>query len=144
MKTESEVLHAARRLGDLAAQLVAVVETETQAMRAHSGPNDPDGLERLALAYRATFEALTRDPERLRALPGDVLDTLKRDGVRLAEALRTHQQVLSAFKDMTEGLAQALVEEVARQRRQAAGYGGDGAGLGAQATARPIAVDRSA
>ena len=77
------------------------------------------------------------------APPPELLKRLRERTVTLHETLAQHEKALNAVKIVTEGLVQAMAEEVVRQRGGDTSYGASGervapGGLG------PAVLDRSA
>jgi hypothetical protein len=71
------------------------------------------------------------------------MSELKRATETLHSAMADHENALNALKLVTEGLVQAMAEEVSRQRGAAPGYGASGS-MEAAAGPIPTIVDRSA
>lgn len=140
----SDAMEVARRLRAASAALCERIAREAEMIRSGRAPNQGDAIEGLAAEYRAAFDVFAKAPEQLEKLPGSIRVGLREDAERLKAALEAHAAALSAFKDVTEGLAQALADEIARQRRMGGGYDSFGAGAGARDTGSPIALDRSA
>jgi hypothetical protein len=98
---------------------------------------------RLANAYRLELARIQQEPDLLKGAPAPLLSRLRQGTVRLHEALAQHEVALSAVRIVTEGLVQAMAEEVVRQRSGSANYSADGA-LEKKPGPRPAIVDRNA
>jgi hypothetical protein len=98
---------------------------------------------RLANAYRLELARIEQEPELIKAAPKPLLDTLKKRTVALNDALARHDTALGALKLVSEGLMQAMAEEVARQRSRSDNYTANGA-LNAPGGPRPAILDRTA
>lgn len=67
-------------------------------------------------AYRLELARVKQEPSLIDPAPPALLVQLRAKTVRLHEALAAHEIALGAVKLITEGLVQAMAEEVARQR----------------------------
>lgn len=98
----------------------------------------------LANTYRFEMQRVQADPSLLRGADPHLIDELIAGGARLRAALDHHQHTISILKTVSEGLAEAMAQEVSRQIAPAASYGAQGAiklpGQGNPA----VAVDRRA
>jgi hypothetical protein len=127
-------------------RLTALVELETQRMEARQPPLDGVEAEektRLANAYRLELARVKQDRSLIEGAPPPLLAQLRQSTVILHEKLAAHETALNAVKIVSEGLVQAMAEEVVRQRGGDAHYGANGErvapnGLG------PAVLDRSA
>lgn len=129
----------------LTERLAALVEDETRRIEARE-PSAPAELveekERLANAYRLELARIKQDRALIDAAPRSLLDTLKRNTLRLQAALEAHEIALGAVKVVAEGLVQAMAEEIHRQRQGARPYGANGAPSAGGPS--PVALDRTA
>lgn len=127
-------------------RLTAMVVEETRRIDTRQPPLD--GLEaeeknRLANAYRLELARIKQEPSLIQAAPQPLLQQLRRRTEALHAHLAKHELSLNAVKIISEGLVQAMAEEVMRQRNSAAGYGAHG-GPAAPSGPSPAVVDRSA
>lgn len=139
--------------GDRAEQLVliterltALIEDETQRIDTRQPPVEGDIAEeknRLANTYRLELARIKQDPELLRGAPPKALAALKQRTVTLHESLARHEAALNAVKLVSEGLVQAMAEEVFRQRSSMSGYAPNG-GMSTPVSPRPAIMDRKA
>jgi hypothetical protein len=138
---------------DRAEQLLAVTERltvliseETRRIDAREPPlegAEADEKNRLANAYRLELARIKQDRSLIEGAPPAVLAKLKQSTLVLHEALGAHDIALNAVKAITEGLVQALAEEVVRQRGGGANYGANGAPAGPSGPS-PAILDRNA
>jgi vacuolar-type H+-ATPase subunit F/Vma7 len=127
-------------------RLIEYIAEETRRIDAREPPLEgaaADEKNRMANAYRLELARIKQDRTLLEGAPQTVLDQLKKRTTALHEHLAQHEMALGAVKLITEGLVQAMAEEIARQRGGAAGYGAQGT---PQAPVGPIPtiIDRSA
>ena len=138
---------------DRAEQLIALTERlgvlvarETDRIRARlpllEGA-EAEEKHRLANAYRLELARLQQEPALIKAARQPLLDALKKRTAALNEALARHDAALNAVKLVSEGLVQAMAEEIARQRSRSDNYSASGA-LNAPLGPRPAILDRSA
>ena len=111
-------------------RLTALIDGETARIQARQPL--PEGAEaeeksRLANAYRLELARIKQDPDLIREAPAKALDILKQRTLLLHETLARHETALNAVKLLSEGLVQAMAEEIVRQRGGAANYGAKGA-----------------
>jgi hypothetical protein len=126
-------------------RLSAIVAEETRRIEARLPPLDGAEAEekhRLANAYRLELARIKHDRSLIAGAPGDLLTRLRRQTETLHEALAAHDIALGAVKLVSEGLVQAMAEEVARQRAGDANY--DARGAAARGGPSPALLDRSA
>jgi len=126
-------------------RLTGLAEAETRRIEAREAldPAESEEKQRLANAYRLELARIKQDPSLIESAPPALLTQLRASTVTLNEALARHELALGAVKLVTEGLVQAMAEEVVRQRGGDAAYGASGElvapnGLG------PAVLDRSA
>jgi hypothetical protein len=127
-------------------RLTALITEETRRIDAREPPLDGAEAEeknRLANAYRLELARIKQDRALIDSAKPATLAQLRGNTVKLHEALEAHEIALSAVKTVTEGLVQAIAEEVVRQRTGAAPYGAAGAPVQSHGP-RAAIVDRSA
>lgn len=130
----------------LTERLTTLIGAEAQRIEARLPPLDgAEGEEktRLANVYRLELARIKQDPGLIEGAPPPLLAQLRRTTVTLHETLAAHETALNAVKMVSEGLVQAMAEEVVRQRGGDAAYGAKGElvapnGLG------PAVLDRNA
>lgn len=130
----------------LTERLGALVTQEAERMEARLpllDGADAEEKNRLANVYRLELARVQQEPDLIKAAPKPLLDALKKRTVALNEALARHEAALNAMKVVSEGLVQAMAEEVARQRSRSDNYTANGA-LNAPAGPRPAILDRTA
>lgn len=139
-------LHA-EDAADRVQQLIALTERLTAAMTedladfdARRPPNAARAAEtgRLANMYRHESARVRRDPSLLAAAPAEARAELTHATQTFEAVLGRHAHAIAAAKTITEGLVQAIAEELASARGDGAAYG-PRAGKGA---ARPIALNK--
>jgi len=127
-------------------RLAAIVAEETQRIEARQPPlegPDADEKNRLANTYRLELARIKQDPALIQAAPPALLQRLKQRTLALHECLAKHELSLNAVKIISEGLVQAMAEEIVRQRNGASNYGSSGAPA-APAGPSPAVLDRNA
>jgi hypothetical protein len=127
-------------------RLTALVAEDTRRIEARQPPasgTEADEKTRLANAYRLELARIKDDRNLIADAPPALLAQLKQSTVTLHETLAAHERALSAVKVITEGLVQAMAEEVVRQRGGGASYGARG-GIEAPSAPIPAIVDRNA
>lgn len=127
-------------------RLAALIAEETRRIEARLPPLDgAEGEEkaRLSNAYRLELTRIKHDRSLIEAAPPELLTTLRAKTAALHEALDAHETSLGAVKIITEGLVQAMAEEVVRRREGDANYAANG-GLAAPVGPGPALLDRSA
>ena len=141
--------HAAERadqLGLVTERLAALIEEETRRMEARLPlleGGEKDEKNRLANAYRLELARVKQDPDLIRDAPAAALEMLKHRTLALHETLARHEAALNAVKLVSEGLVQAMAEEVVRQRKGSTNYSARGA-LSEPASPRSAILDRRA
>lgn len=126
-------------------RLRALIVEETRRIEARQPPLDGADAEernRLANAYRLELARIKHDPALIEGAPPQSLALLRTSTEHLNAALADHEAALGAIKLVTEGLVQAMADEIARQRSGAQNYGARGA-LSPRPAA-PAVLDRSA
>lgn len=130
----------------LTERLSALIGEETQLIDARRPPLEGEKAEeknRLANAYRLELARVKQDKSLIDAAPPAMLAALKVQTQALHEAMEKHEQALAAVKAVSEGLVNAMAEEVVRQRGGEAGYGAGGA-QAKPAGPTPALIDRNA
>lgn len=141
--------HAADRVEQLVLvteRLTTLIEQETARIEARLPLLDGAEAEeknRLANAYRLEFARVQQDPDLVKVAPRPLLDRLRLKTASLNAVLARHEAALNAVKLVSEGLVQAMAEEIARQRSQLDNYSASGARNGAPGP-RPAILDRTA
>ena len=138
---------AADRAGQLLAlteELTGLVERETELIRTRQPL--PDGAaasdkQRLVNAYRLEMARIREDKSLIAGAPEPLRDHLKAATARMQSALALHEAALAAVKAVTEGLVQAMAEEIQRLRA-GAGYGANG--IAAAGGPAPVALNQTA
>jgi len=97
----------------------------------------------LANRYRIEMTRVKAEPASLRGADQRVLEDLLAAGAQLRTLLDRRQRELAALKTISEGLAEAMAQEAARQMAPPTAYGQGGA-LRAGANAPAVAVNRQA
>lgn len=127
-------------------RLTAMVGEETRRIDAREPPMEgaeADEKNRLANAYRLELARIKQDPSLIQSAPQPLLATLRQRTEELHAQLAKHELSLNAVKVISEGLVQAMAEEVVRQRNNNSGYGARGTPA-ASAGPNPAVLDRSA
>ncbi len=127
-------------------RLTELVADETRRIEARAPPlagAEADEKNRLANAYRLELARIKQDDSLVKGAAPRLLADLAACTKHLRETLAEHELALGAVKIITEGLVQAMAEEVVRQRGGAAGYGAKGE-LERPGGPSPAIVDRSA
>ena len=106
------------------------------------GAGASDELRRLANAYRLEMAQIRDDRSLIDGAPLALRRQLETATQTLQSALDGYMTSLSAVRVVTEGLVQAVAEEMQRTNRPPSGYGASGGY--AAATPVAIAVDRRA
>lgn len=126
-------------------RLRALIVEETRRIEARQPPLDGAEAEersRLANAYRLELARIKHEPGLIEGAPPQSLALLRTRTEQLNAALAEHETALGAIKLVTEGLVQAMADEIARQSSAAQGYGARGA-LSPRSSA-PAVLDQSA
>ena len=126
-------------------RLTALIEEETRRIESRQYPlsgAEADEKSRLVNAYRLEMTRIGHDRSLIEGASPALLERLRAQTALLHERLALHEEALGAIKIITEGLVQAMAEEVVRQRGGGAGYSANGA-LGTQKAPQPALVDRS-
>lgn len=126
---------------------LAQVTEETGAQLAQSAAIPAPLLEEqiaLANTYRFEMQRIQADPALLRGADPRLIDDLIAGGARLRAALDRHQHTIAVLKSVSEGLAEAMAQEVTRQITPAASYGAQGVIKLPDQGHPAVAVDRRA
>lgn len=127
-------------------RLTAIITEETRRIDAREPPLDgeaADERQRLANAYRLEMARIRADRSMIESAPPALLDQLRTQTEALHLAFDRHEIALNGVKIVTEGLVQAMAEEIVRQQAGSANYGAGGA-IEAPAGPTPTVLDRSA
>lgn len=127
-------------------RLTELIGEEARRIEARESPLDGAAAEernRLANAYRLELGRIKHEPALIATAPSPLLDELRAKTTALNTTLAHHETALAAVKAVTEGLVQAMAEEVTRQRGGANGYGESGM-LSRPIGPAPTILDRSA
>lgn len=136
----------AEQLAMVTERLTVLIAGETRRLRGRQAPLDGAEAEeriRLANAYRLELARIKQDPTLIEGVPAQLHARLKQATLELQSALEEHETELGALKLVTEGLVQAMAEEVTRQRAGSRNYGARG-GIQAAPGPSPALIDRSA
>ena len=104
---------------------------------------EADEKNRLANAYRLELARIKQEPSLIQAAPQPLLQKLRARTEALHAHLAKHELSLNAVKIISEGLVQAMAEEIVRQRNSAANYSAQG-GHTTPVSPTPAVVDRNA
>jgi thioesterase domain-containing protein len=127
-------------------RLSAMVAEETRRIDAREPPMEgaeADEKNRLANAYRLELARIKQEPSLIQAAPQPLLQKLRARTEALHAHLAKHELSLNAVKIISEGLVQAMAEEIVRQRNSAANYSAQGAHT-TPVSPTPAVVDRNA
>lgn len=136
----------AEQLIALTERLTALVDEETRRIEARQAPlsgAEAEEKNRLANAYRLELARIKQDPSLIHGAPERLLGQLRRGTEHMQARMAAHETALGALKIVSEGLVQAMAEEVNRQRGASRGYGARGA-VGTPVGPNPALIDRSA
>ena len=136
----------AEQLALITERLTALIADETALIETRRPLPEGEAAEeknRLANAYRLELARLKQHPDLLKGAPPALLERLRADTVAMNDMLAKHDVALSAVRVVTEGLVQAMAEEVVRQRNSTGNYSPAGS-LASNAGPRPAIIDRSA
>jgi hypothetical protein len=97
----------------------------------------------LANAYRLEIARIQQEPALIESAPAALRHGLAAATQAMHAALDAHQAALAAVKEISEGLARAIAEEVAKQRAGPATYVAGG-GYSSTPAGPAIAMDRRA
>ena len=136
----------AEQLLALTQRLRALIAAEADAMRARLPLPDGPALEekqRLVNAYRLEMTRIAQDNALIATAPASTLNALRAATQSLQDALGRHDAELSAVRAISEGLVEAMAEDIARQESARAGYGAKG-GPAASQRAPAVVVNKTA
>lgn len=135
---------------DRVQQLITLTERLTAAIRQDLAdfearrPQDAaprvEETARLANIYRHESARVRRDPSLVAQAPEHARAELKRATKAFETVLARHVRAVEAAKVVTEGLVQAIAEELASKRAGAGAYGPKGGA--ARSTAAPLALNK--
>lgn len=134
----------AEQLLMLSERLAVMAEEANAALTAGDplGGAPSDEFLRLANAYRNEMARVREDPSLLAGLNEPLRRRLRDTTAALQEKLDRYTLALNAVRTITEGLLQAIAEELQKDARASAGYGASG-GYAAGGAA-PLALDKRA
>ncbi|WP_269716388.1 flagellar basal body protein [Caulobacter sp. NIBR2454] len=129
MTANSDVVVRAEALVNLTQRLTELLAQQAQAFetrRPHEAADTIEESAKLANVYRFESARLKRDPSVMNGAPPALRAQLLRVTEAFDAVLARHGRALEAAKTITEGLVQAIAEEVASQRSATGGYGSSG------------------
>lgn len=138
--------HRAEQLLTVTERLTALIAEDARRIEARVSPLDGAEAEekaRLSNLYRLELARVKHDRSLIEAAPPALLAQLKTATIAMHAELAAYELALGAVKLVTEGMVQAMAEEVVRQRGGAANYAPDG-GLASPVGPSPAVLDRSA
>ena len=127
-------------------RLAALAAEDTRRIEAHEllpGGAEADEKSRLANAYRLELARIKQDHTLIQDAPADLLAKLRESTTALHETLAAHELALNGVKIVSEGLVQAMAEEVSRQRGSGASYSSQGS-IETPTGPSPTVLDRRA
>jgi hypothetical protein len=130
----------------LTERLTKLLADQAVAFESHRPQDAAASMEettRLANAYRHEAKRLRENPEEVQSAPLELRRRLLRATEAFDAVVARQGRALHAAKTVTEGLVQAIAQEVVKQRASTAGYGPDGAKNLGQASAA-ITLNRRA
>lgn len=112
-----QLLAMSIRIGDaIEADIAALEQGKFGALKTA----DPD-LDRLCAIYGREIKALKSDGG-VQGVPASLVEKLRESGARLNGLLARHERLVGCMKNMSEGLVQAVAEEVQKTRERSAPY----------------------
>jgi hypothetical protein len=141
-----DATHRVEQMLLLSERLAALVEEDTRRIDARLPLQEGAPAEekaRLANAYRLELARIKQDPSLVEGAAPELLTQLRARTLSLQQILAAHEGALAALKLVSEGLVQAMAEEVVRQRSGDLHYGARGA-LASPASPAPAVLNRSA
>lgn len=135
----------ARQMTALTERLTERLAEETRCFEARRPQDAAPGIaetQDLANLYRRETARLKMDRGLMDGLPAAERDALIAATQAFEAVLARHQRALEAAKTITEGLVQAIAQEVAAARAQGTGYGAGG--RAAAADARAVTLNQTA
>ncbi|MFZ4069655.1 MAG: flagellar basal body protein [Caulobacterales bacterium] len=137
----------AQQLLALTERLTGLIQAEIVQLDAMKPPPvgpEADEKARLVNIYRHEMVRISQEPALIAAAPAATRAALRKATETLNATLDRHMISLTAQKEVSEGLVQAIAEEVGRHRAGPAAYTAAGSYRGAPASATAVAVNRSA
>jgi hypothetical protein len=134
----TQLIALTRRLTDLLAAETRAFE----ARRPHEAAVHVEEVGQLANVYRRESARLKDNPALLDGISPKLKDELMQATQTFEAVLARHGRALAAAKTITEGLVQAIAQEVAAARAKGAGYGPTARGRPADASA--VTLNRKA
>jgi uncharacterized protein involved in exopolysaccharide biosynthesis len=135
----AQLLAITDRLREVAAREVSLLSQglplEMQAQN--------EEMAQLVNAYRFEMLRIQEDPSRIGAASPEIRQQLQASTENLRNTLDVFNVALNAAREISEGLVQAMAEEVQRLQGRSAVYGSGGA-YSAQQGAAPMTLDRTA
>lgn len=113
----------------LTRRLTELMVTETEALKARqldASSRDWAEKERLAHTYRMEMLDLGKKGDELARMPAELRKTLFETTRRFQEVLADHDKALTAMREVSEGLVEAIAREVANETSGPRGYGAQG------------------
>jgi hypothetical protein len=134
----------AEQIQALTQRLTLLVQSECADIDARRPPaaDAAEERQRLAGLYRQEMSRIAQDPSRLAGLRPPQRAALQHATRSLTQALEIHALKVGALKEVTEGLVEAIAQEVARAQRPAT-YDNSGYRARGAATAS-VAVNQQA
>jgi hypothetical protein len=114
-----QLLAISKRLADAIAADIAALE---QGAFGNLTTTDPE-VARLCALYGREVTALKASGG-IKNMPEQLIATLKDSGGRLKKLLSRHESLVACMRQASEGLIQAVAEEVEKSRKRAAPYTG--------------------
>jgi hypothetical protein len=130
------LLQLTRRLSDLVAREIAMIEARTPDRIAEHAPE----RDRLSALYAREMNAARAEPTLLKMAPPAALEALKQETARFNDALDRHRRLLTRMRRVTEGIVKAVAGEASKAVAPRAAYG-PGAKAAAPRYAAPVAVN---
>jgi hypothetical protein len=113
------------RLLSMGTRLAGAIEGDIAALNKGAfdqlHTTDPE-ISNLALLYRNEVTALKKSGGVGKGAPAVLVSELKSLGKRLKKSLSRHEQLVMAMRQASEGLVQAVAEEVEKSRARTATY----------------------
>lgn len=137
----------AQQLLALTERLTGLIEADIVLLTAMKPPADgpeADEKARLVNVYRHEMARIAHDPSLIAQAPAAARAALRTATATLNASLDRHMLAITAQKEVSEGLVQAIAEEVGRHRAGPPAYNAAGAYRGAAAAPTAVAVNRSA
>jgi hypothetical protein len=137
----------AQQLLALTERLTGLIDAEIVLLDAMKPPPtgpEADEKARLVNIYRHEMARIAQDPSLIASAPAPARAALRTATATLNTALDRHMASITAQKEVSEGLVQAIAEEVGRQRAGPPAYTASGGYRGQAAAPTAVAVNRSA